>query len=94
MAKSYTLNTYTNEFGQVVCLIEFLGMGLGNTYEAERIANNSMRQAKKAIRNLATQPPQTRNAYEVVANSFTLGGGQLKTLTIAKKQKEGKQNHE
>lgn len=94
MAKNYTLNTWYETpvsklyFGRWICRIEFMGRGLGNTNEAERIAYNALRSAKRSIRNNVKKHehnPQTRNAYEVIENSFTLGGGQLKTLTIAKK---------
>jgi len=78
--------------GRWQCLISFAYPGLGNTGEGERIASNAIRSAKRAIRNTIKKHEamlQPRNAYEVVANSFTLGTGQLKTLTIANKTMKG-----
>jgi hypothetical protein len=93
MNANYSLNTYYGGRGEWLCRITFAYPGLGNTGEGERLAHNAIANAKRRIRlqiseRMLNMPK--RLAYEVVENSFTLGTGQLKTLTIAIKQNEGK----
>jgi hypothetical protein len=86
--KDYTLNAYADGFGVWHCEIFFAYPGLGNTGEAERVANNALRAAKRLIRaeiadRMAGKPK--RLAYEVKANQSQLGSGRLLSLTIAEK---------
>ena len=92
--KDYRLNAYADGFGVWHCEINFAYPGLGNTGEAERVANNALRAAKRLIRaeiaeRMAGKPK--RLAYEVKANQSQLGSGRLLSLTIAEKQKRKKQ---
>ena len=87
-SKDYRLNSYANGFGVWHCEIFFAYPGLGNTGEAERVANNGLRAAKRLIRaeiaeRMADKPQ--RLAYEVIANETQLGSGRLLSLTIAEK---------
>jgi ribosome-binding factor A len=83
--KNYTINTYADGFGVWHSEIVFLPP-LGNTGEAERVAANAMRNAKRRIRQAIAErmnPKRVRRlAYRVSANSFVPGAGQLATLTI------------
>lgn len=92
--KDYTLNTYADGFGVWHCEI-FFTTPLGNTGEAERVAANAIRAAKRAIRKqLELRAPANaynerffykRLSYEVKSNKFELGSGRLLSLTIAEK---------
>ena len=106
MNANYSLDTYADSFARWYCRITFAYPGLGNTAEAERIASNALRSAKRAIRDEIIGQNLCRMidtklargewrgevfpkklAYEVIENTCTLGTGQLKTLTIAIKNK-------
>jgi hypothetical protein len=84
----YTLNTYADGFGRWHTQIKF-STALGNTAEAERIADNALKAAKRAIRGAIVermQPTPTRRlSYEVTANEFQPGSGCLRALTISEK---------
>ena len=87
-SKDYRLNAYADGFGVWHCEIFFAYPGLGNTGEAERVANNGLRAAKRLIRaeiadRMASRP--RRLAYQVVKNESQLGSGRLLSLTIAEK---------
>lgn len=86
--KDYRLNAYADGFGVWHCEIFFNYPGLGNTGEADRVAANAMRAAKRRIRaeiadRMAGRP--RRLAYQVVKNESQLGSGRLLSLTIAEK---------
>ena len=86
-SKDYRLNAYANGFGVWHCQI-FFSTPLGNTGEAERVANNALAAAKRLIRaeiadRMAGRP--RRLAYQVVKNESQLGSGRLLSLTIAEK---------
>jgi hypothetical protein len=86
--KDYRLNAFADGFGVWHCEISFAYPGLGNTGEAERVANNGLRAAKRLIRaeiaeRMAGKPK--RLAYKVVNNESQLGSGRLLSLTIAEK---------
>jgi hypothetical protein len=87
-SKNYRLNAFADGFGVWHCEISFAYPGLGNTGEAERVAGNGLRAAKRLIRaeiaeRMAGKPK--RLAYEVVKNKLELGSGRLMSLTIAEK---------
>ena len=87
-SKDYRLNAYADGFGVWHCEIFFAYPGLGNTGEAERVANNGLRAAKRLIRaeiadRMGGKPK--RLAYEVVKNQTEPGIGRLMSLTIAEK---------
>lgn len=92
--KDYRLNAYADGFGVWHCEI-FFTTPLGNTGEADRVAANAMRAAKRAIRKqLELRAPANaynerffykRLSYEVKSNKFELGSGRLLSLTIAEK---------
>jgi hypothetical protein len=50
MNANYSLHTYADGFAVWHCRITFAHPGLGNTAEAERLAHNAIRSAKRAIR--------------------------------------------
>jgi hypothetical protein len=86
--KDYSLHAWADGFGFWSCRVEFLGRGLGNTGEAERVANNGIRQAKRRIRaeiadRMSDKPK--RLSYFVSDSESTLGSGQLKSITITEK---------
>jgi hypothetical protein len=86
-AKDYTLNTYANGFGVWHSEI-FFTPPIGNTGEADRIADNAMRNAKRHIRQAIAERMSSkprRLSYEVSSNSFEPGSGRLATLTITEK---------
>lgn len=71
--KHYTLNTYADGFGNWHCEITF-AVPMGNTNMAHSILVNSIRHAKKSIREAlaerhANLKPKLR--YEVTANRLT-----------------------
>ena len=85
--KEYELNTYADGFGIWHSKIIFTPP-IGNTGEAERVADNAIRNAKRKIRQaiaerMSSQP--RRLSYEVSANSSQLGSGRLVSLTISEK---------
>ena len=86
-AKDYKLNTYADGFGIWHSEIIFTPP-IGNTGEAERVAGNAMRNAKRHIRQ-AIQERQAskvrRLSYEVSANRDEPGIGRLASLTIREK---------
>ncbi len=86
-AKDYKLNIYANGFGIWHAEIVFTPP-IGNTGEADRVAANAMRNAKRHIRQ-AIQERQAskvrRLAYKVSANTSEPGIGRLATLTICEK---------
>lgn len=89
-SKNYRLNAYANGFGIWHCEI-FFTTPLGNTGEAERVANNALAAAKRRIRAEIAERMAgkvKRLAYEVKTNKLELGSGRLLSLTIAEKQKE------
>lgn len=83
----YKLNTYANGFGVWHAQI-FFTPPIGNTGEAERVADNAMRNAKRHIRQ-AIQERQSgkvrRLSYKVSDNTTEPGIGRLATLTICEK---------
>ena len=83
----YKLNTYANGFGVWHSEITFTPP-IGNTGEAERVAANAMRNAKRHIRQ-AIQERQSgkvrRLFYKVSANRTEPGIGRLASLTICEK---------
>jgi hypothetical protein len=86
--KDYTLTTWANGFGIWHCRIDFAYPGLGNTGEAERVAANAIRAAKRKIRREIEEQENInikRLSYEVKANETQLGSGRLLSLTIAEK---------
>jgi hypothetical protein len=85
--KDYTLNAYADGFGVWHCEI-FFTTPLGNTGEAERVAGNGLRAAKRLIRaeiaeRMAGRPK--RLSYYVKTNKTQPGSGRLLSLTIAEK---------
>lgn len=86
--KDYRLNAYADGFGVWHCEIFFNYPGLGNTGEADRVAANAMRAAKRLIRaEIADRMAGRvkRLSYKVVKNESQLGSGRLLSLTIAEK---------
>jgi hypothetical protein len=86
--KDYRLNAYANGFGVWHCQIFFTYPGLGNTGEADRVAANAMRAAKRLIRaEIADRMAGRvkRLSYKVVNNESQLVSGRLLSLTIAEK---------
>jgi hypothetical protein len=103
-SKNYTLTTWYMPdnsrlyYGRWHCRIDFT-IALGNTGEAERVANNGLRAAKRHIRNEIIDRNLTnkiengwqgpvfpkRLAYEVKSNKTEQGSGRLMSLTIAEK---------
>jgi hypothetical protein len=83
--KDYKLNTYANGFGVWHCEITYPG-GIGNTWEAEAIADKSMRAAKRAIRREIVERSEPvkvkRLSYKVAANDLA-ASNLLYSLTIA-----------
>jgi hypothetical protein len=87
MARHYRINTYANGFGMWHAEIIF-SPPLGNKGEAERIADNAIKNAKRRIRQAIQERMSTKTrrlSYEVSVNSFEPGLGRLKTLTISEK---------
>lgn len=86
--KDYELNVYANGFGVWHAEIIFTPP-IGNTGEAERVAGNARRNAKRHIRQAITErmkPKKTKRlAYKVSANTVEPGIGRLATLTICEK---------
>lgn len=87
MPKDYKLTAWANGFGIWHCEI-FFTTPLGNTWEAERVAANAMKAAKRRIRaeiadRMGSKPK--RLSYEVKFNKVALGSGRLSSLTIAEK---------
>ena len=86
-SKDYKLNTYANGFGIWHAEIIFTPP-IGNTGEADRVADNAMRNAKRHIRQAIQErmSGKTRRlSYKVSSNSFEPGSGRLATLTITEK---------
>jgi hypothetical protein len=86
--KDYTLNAYADGFGVWHCEINFNYPGLGNTGEAERVAGNGLRAAKRLIRaEIADRMAGRvkRLSYYVKSNKTQPGSGRLLSLTIAEK---------
>lgn len=83
--EDYKLNTYADGFGVWHCQITYPG-GIGNTWEAEAIADKSMRAAKRAIRAAIVERCETtrirRLSYKVAANDLD-AMNVLHGLTIA-----------
>lgn len=83
--KDYKLNTYANGYGIWHCQIKFIEP-LGNSGEAEAIAADAMRAAKRAIRAAIVErmePKKTRRlSYKVAANDLD-AMNLLHGLTIA-----------
>jgi len=86
--KDYKLNTYADGFGIWHSEIIFTPP-IGNTGEADRVAANAMRNAKRHIRQAITErmePTQCKRlSYKVSANTSEPGIGRLATLTITEK---------
>lgn len=86
--RAYRINTYADGFGRWKAEIVF-NVPLGNTGEADRVADNAIANARKQIRAaiVARQAPkQTRRlSYEVIDNKMELGTSRLLALTIAEK---------
>jgi hypothetical protein len=83
----YKLNTYANGFGIWHAEI-FFTPPIGNTGEADRVADNAMRNAKRHIRQAIAERMSSkprRLSYKVSSNSFEPGSGRLATLTICEK---------
>ena len=86
-SKDYRLNAYADGFGVWHCEI-FFTTPLGNTGEAERVAGNGLRAAKRLIRaEIADRMAGRvkRLSYYVKSNQVTPGIGRLMSLTIAEK---------
>ena len=83
--EDYKLNTYANGFGIWHCQITYPG-GIGNSPEAEAIADKSMRAAKRAIRREIVERSEPvkvkRLSYKVAANDLA-ASNLLYSLTIA-----------
>ncbi len=83
--EDYKLNTYADGFGIWHCQITYPG-GIGNSPEAEAIADKSMRAAKRAIRAAIVERCETtrikRLSYKVAAND-SCSVNHLHSLTIA-----------
>ena len=83
--EDYKLNTYADGFGVWHCQITYPG-GIGNTWEAEAIADKSMRAAKRAIRREIVERSEPvkvkRLSYKVAANDLA-ASNLLYSLTIA-----------
>jgi hypothetical protein len=82
--EDYKLNTYEDAFGIWHCRITY-PIALGNSGEAEAIADKSMRAAKRAIRRELVDRnyhPVRRLSYKVAAND-TASDNRLRSLTIA-----------
>ena len=83
--EDYKLNTYADGFGVWYCQITYPG-GIGNTWEAEAIADKSMRAAKRAIRRAIVERSEPvkvkRLSYKVAANDLA-ASNLLYSLTIA-----------
>lgn len=83
--EDYKLNTYADGFGIWHSQITYPG-GIGNTWEAEAIADKSMRAAKRAIRRAIVErmdpTPCKRLSYKVAANDIA-SDNRLRSLTIA-----------
>jgi hypothetical protein len=83
--RDYKLNTYADGFGIWHCQITY-PIALGNSGEAEAIAANSMRAAKRAIRREIverSEPVKVRRlSYKVAANDLA-ASNLLYSLTIA-----------
>jgi len=83
--EDYKLNTYADGFGVWHCEITYPG-GIGNTWEAEAIADKSMRAAKRAIRREIVERSEPvkvkRLSYKVAANDLA-ASNLLYSLTIA-----------
>ena len=85
-AKAYKLNTYADGFGIWHSQIIFTPP-IGNTGEAERVAGNARRNAKRHIRQAIAERMNSkprRLSYKVKDNS-SLVSGQLVSLTICEK---------
>jgi hypothetical protein len=84
-AKDYKLNTYADGFGVWHCEITFSYPGMGNTWEAERVISNAMKNAKREIRKAITERTSARVrrlSYKVSDNTAQPGSGRLTSLTI------------
>jgi len=83
--EDYKLNTYADGFGIWHCEITYPG-GIGNSHEAEAIANKSMQAAKRAIRREIVERSQPvkvkRLSYKVAANDIA-ASNLMYGLTIA-----------
>jgi hypothetical protein len=83
--EDYKLNTYADGFGVWHCEITYPG-GIGNTWEAEAIADKSMRAAKRAIRREIVERSEPvkvkRLSYKVAANDYC-ASNHCHGLTIA-----------
>jgi hypothetical protein len=87
-SKDYRLNAYADGFARWHCEIFFAYPGLGNTGEAERVAGNGLRAAKRLIRaEIADRMAGRvkRLSYYVKSNKTQPGSGRLLSLTIAEK---------
>jgi hypothetical protein len=86
MNANYKLIPFYGGNGTWLCRIEFAGMGLGNTPEAERIAYNAIANAKRRIRvEISERMLNTpkRLTYQVKTNTFCpCGCNRLTALTI------------
>jgi hypothetical protein len=85
---NYKLNTYADGFGIWHAEITFTPP-IGNTGEADRVAANAMRNAKRHIREAITERMEPKKckrlSYKVSANTTEPGIGRLATLTITEK---------
>lgn len=85
--KNYRLNTYADGFGIWHSEITFTPP-IGNTGEAERVAGNAMRNAKRHIRQAIQERMSSKTkrlSYEVSDNTTEPGIGRLASLTIREK---------
>jgi hypothetical protein len=86
--KDYKLNTYADGFGVWHSEITFSYPGMGNTWEAEIVISNAMKNAKREIRKAITERTSAkvrRLSYKVSDNTTQLGSGRLTSLTITEK---------
>ena len=93
-SQDYEVTSWADGFGNWHAKATFT-VPLGNTGEAERVAENAQRSCRRVIRNevtyrMAGRP--RRLSYYVSGNEFEPGIGRLKSITISEQIRGIKEN--
>jgi len=87
-SKDYEVTIWANGFRQWHAKAQFCP-ALGNTGQAERIANNALRMMKRNLKRIIQDndnaSPNFRFKWEVCSNTFMPGLGTLSSITIREK---------
>jgi hypothetical protein len=92
-SKDYEVTIWANGFRQWHAKAEFYP-ALGNTGQAERIANNALRMMKRNLKRIIedndNSSPNFRFKWQVCSHTMTPGIGTLSSITIREQQTPNK----